>query len=126
VLHNWPEPLWVFVDYSQLLRVCNNLLQNAMQAIPENKQGILTVTLQKTAHNTVQLRVQDNGVGISEEAKTKIFSPYFTTKTSGTGLGLARTLKIVEVWQGRIWLETNDLEGATFIVELPIDEGDKS
>jgi signal transduction histidine kinase len=66
------------------------------------------------------ITIQDNGVGISEAVQQKIFSPYFTTKSSGTGLGLAMTKKIVEFWNGRIWFETSSTTGTRFFITLPI------
>ena len=63
----------------------------------------------------------DNGGGIPEELRSKIFTPNFTTKTSGTGLGLAMCKGIVEESKGNIWFQTS-MEGTTFFVELPLVE----
>jgi signal transduction histidine kinase len=70
--------------------------------------------------NKIQVRVKDNGMGISEELSPKIFTPNFTTKTSGTGLGLAMCKGIVEQAKGEIWFETKAGEGSIFFVELPV------
>ena len=59
-------------------------------------------------------------MGIPEEMRSKIFTPNFTTKTSGTGLGLAMSKGIVEQAKGEIWFETKAGEGSTFFVELPL------
>jgi signal transduction histidine kinase len=64
--------------------------------------------------------IEDNGTGIPEEMKNKIFSPNFTTKTSGTGLGLAMCKGIVEQAKGEIWFETNASKGTSFHVTLPL------
>ncbi len=68
----------------------------------------------------VLIKVKDNGMGITEELQAKIFTPNFTTKTSGTGLGLAMSKGIVEQAKGKIWFETKAGEGTTFFVELPL------
>jgi signal transduction histidine kinase len=62
----------------------------------------------------------DNGEGIPPEMQSKIFIPNFTTKSSGTGLGLAMCKSIVEQAQGKIWFETTPGSGTTFFVELPL------
>jgi signal transduction histidine kinase len=64
----------------------------------------------------------DNGGGIPAELRSKIFTPNFTTKTSGTGLGLAMCKGIVEESKGNIWFQTSLGEGTTFFVELPLAE----
>ena len=66
------------------------------------------------------VKVTDNGEGIPLEMQSKIFIPNFTTKSSGTGLGLAMSKTIVEQAKGKIWFETVEGEGTTFFVELPI------
>ena len=114
-----PEKLYVFSDRSQLLRVFNNLLENAKQAIPDERQGTIEVSLAVEGENVI-IAIKDNGEGINEEVVKRIFQPYFTTKSSGTGLGLAMTRKIIEFWKGRIWFETVEGEGTTFFVRLPL------
>ena len=69
---------------------------------------------------SIIIKVTDNGEGIPMEMQTKIFIPNFTTKSSGTGLGLAMSKTIVEQAKGKIWFETVENEGTTFFVELPI------
>jgi len=112
------EKFTVFSDRSQLLRVINNLLENAKQAIPESRKGIIIVSV-KAEGSEVLITIKDNGEGISDEVIKKIFQPYFTTKSSGTGLGLAMTKKIIEFWKGRIWFDTKEGNGTTFYISLP-------
>ncbi|MFI5196862.1 MAG: ATP-binding protein, partial [Chitinophagales bacterium] len=114
-----PEKLYVFSDRSQLLRVFTNLLENAKQAIPTDKTGNIEVSL-KIENGDAIIIITDNGQGIPEDIVKKIFQPYFTTKTSGTGLGLAMTRKIIEFWKGKIWFETKEGEGTTFYIKLPL------
>ena len=110
----------VMADKSQLLRVCTNLVQNAIQSIePLNRAGAIQVVLTATA-NEALIAIKDNGSGISDETAARIFTPYFTTKSSGTGLGLAMTRKIIEFWKGEIWFESRVGKGTTFFVKLPL------
>jgi two-component system, NtrC family, nitrogen regulation sensor histidine kinase NtrY len=117
------ETLEVFADKDQIIRVLNNIIKNAIQAItltPEyNENGKIVITLEKRK-NVAQISIADNGSGISEEQKSKIFVPNFTTKSSGTGLGLAMSKNIVDALGGRIFFETELNKGTTFFVEIPI------
>jgi len=113
------EKLLVYSDRSQLLRVFTNLLENAIQSIPAGKTGNIVVSI-KSENNDVVVSITDNGTGINEDVAQKIFQPYFTTKSSGTGLGLAMTKKIIEFWKGEIWFETKEGEGTTFYIRLPL------
>jgi signal transduction histidine kinase len=101
-----------------MLRVFNNLLRNAIQAIPEEKEGRIDVMLKQEGKHYC-FSVSDNGTGISDELREKIFSPNFTTKNAGMGLGLAMVKNIVESSEGRIWFESELGKGTVFYVELP-------
>lgn len=116
---NADKKLFVYADKSQLLRVFNNLLQNATESIPDDRDAQIKVILEEK-NNKAFVTIADNGSGISDEAAQHIFSPYFTTKGSGTGLGLAMTKKIVEFWNGKIWFETEENMGTQFFIELPL------
>ncbi|NDC40255.1 MAG: sensor histidine kinase [Chitinophagia bacterium] len=111
--------LMVTIDKSQILRVLTNLLENARQAIPDDRQGTINVSIQQVGE-MAEIAIADNGTGIDEEVAQRIFQPYFTTKSSGTGLGLAMTQKIIEFWKGRIWFETEVGSGTTFYISLPL------
>lgn len=113
------EMIEIFTDKDLMLRVFNNLIKNALQAIPENRQGFVEIRLNKV-DGKVEVAVQDNGVGIPEDQQQKIFIPNFTTKTTGTGLGLAMVKQIVSNHDGDIWFETKEGEGTTFFVRLPV------
>ncbi len=117
--------LLVFADKNQLMRVFNNLIKNAIQAVPEGKQGKIDVGLYHEENNIAQLRVKDNGSGITEEMKEFIFVPHITTKSSGTGLGLAISKSIIEALDGNIFFESVPNEGTVFFVELPIYKGER-
>lgn len=110
----------VQADRDQLTRVFNNLIKNALQAIPPNHTGRIVITL--TQNDTSwRVAVADNGTGISPDVQEKVFSPNFTTKSSGTGLGLAMARQMVEQLGGKIYFETSPGEGTVFYVELLID-----
>ncbi|HMO62861.1 MAG TPA: HAMP domain-containing sensor histidine kinase [Ferruginibacter sp.] len=108
-------------DKTHVSRLFTNLLQNAVQAVPDNRRGNIKIVLRKTA-STVLVTVTDNGNGIPAEMQHKIFTPNFTTKTSGTGLGLAMSKSIVEQNKGAIWFDTQEGVGTSFYVELPLHQ----
>lgn len=118
-----PEQLlYVFADKTQINRLFTNLLQNAVQAVPEGRKGLIEVRAARTGEN-VLITIRDNGEGIPDWVKPKIFMPNFTTKSSGTGLGLAMCRNIAEQAKGRIWFDTRPGTGTAFYVELPLVEG---
>ena len=109
-------------DKGQLEQVVLNLMMNAAEAMEgKGKLVITTRSFQDPAH--VQLLVEDSGPGILEDARAKIFEPFYTTKRSGggTGLGLSITHGIVQRHGGRISVEESGLGGALFTVILPLD-----
>jgi len=116
----WKECI-IKADPSQILRVFNNLIKNALQAIPSDRQGLIRIRL-AVVNETCEISFQDNGSGISNERQTRIFSPNFTTKTAGMGLGLAMVKNIIDNSSGRIWFETVPGEGTTFFVTLPLKD----
>lgn len=113
------EPIIVFVDKEQMIRVFTNLLKNAIQAIPEEVEGQILVQIVHQKESCL-ISVRDNGVGIPKDRAEIVFEPNFTTKSSGTGLGLAMCKSMVDLAEGEIWFEpnTNDV-GTTFYVRLP-------
>ena len=112
------ETALVYADESQLIRVFNNLVKNAIQSIPENSDGMIRIELEVEA-GMVVVSIEDNGQGIPDELEDKLFEPNFTTKSSGMGLGLAIVKKIIEDAKGNIRYDTKLGEGTTFIIELP-------
>lgn len=116
------DEIIVYADRSHLLRVLNNLLKNAIQAIPAGRPGEITLKLASDG-NLAIINVIDNGVGISPEMQKKVFYPNFTTKTSGTGLGLAISKSIIESFGGKIYFETSENKGTNFCFEIPVSKG---
>jgi nitrogen fixation/metabolism regulation signal transduction histidine kinase len=114
-----PQRIMLFADKTQLNRLFTNLLQNAVEACvgqPERK----VVMSEQLENNYIIIQVTDNGYGIPEHIQEKIFTPNFTTKTSGTGLGLAMSKSIAEQAKGEIWFNTKEGAGTTFYVKLPL------
>jgi signal transduction histidine kinase len=106
-------------DRTQLIRVVTNLVKNGIQAIPEDQGNPRIEVKIITEDQTVVLTVEDNGVGISDENKIKIFEPKFTTKSSGMGLGLAMVKNIVETYKGNITFTSQIGVGTAFTVRFP-------
>ena len=109
----------VYADRNHLTRVLNNLFKNAIQAVPDDRKGIIDISLYQEDTKAI-IRVKDNGTGIPPEIQKKVFTPNFSTKNSGTGLGLAICKSIVEGFSGDIYFETEENIGTTFYVELPL------
>jgi len=113
------DDLFVFADRNHLVRILNNIVKNAIQAIPTDQQGKIKISLTKEGGKAV-VSVKDNGTGIPDHMKDKVFTPNFTTKSSGTGLGLAISANMIESFNGKIYFETQVGEGTTFFVEIPL------
>ncbi|APX99012.1 HAMP domain-containing protein [Lacinutrix venerupis] len=105
-------------DRTQLIRVVTNLIKNGIQAIPEDRQPQIIVNVSDDNEN-IKITVSDNGIGVSEENKLKIFEPKFTTKSSGMGLGLGMVKNIVETYNGTITFVSIKDQGTTFTVIFP-------
>ena len=109
----------VFADKNHLVRILNNVVKNAIQSIPPEREGQITIRLFTQESNAI-IQVSDNGTGIPEEMRDKVFSPNFTTKSSGTGLGLAISTNMLEAFNGRIYFETEVDQGTDFYIEIPL------
>ena len=105
----------VLVDSTFINRIMYNLVNNAVQAMPEG--GQLTIRAYKEGNDTV-LTVSDTGVGIPEAVKGKLFTPMFTTKSKGQGFGLAVVKRMTESLGGTVSFESQEGKGTTFIVRL--------
>lgn len=112
-------PLKMKADKTHMNRLFTNLLTNAVDACMQEEKCIIEINEEKNDGH-VLIQVRDNGEGIPEETRSKIFVPNFTTKTSGTGLGLAMCKSIVEQAGGDIWFQTETDKGTTFFVQLPL------
>lgn len=110
------EDIPLAIDFEQMTQALLNLLQNALDATPEN--GSISLMLTKIK-NLVRIEVVDTGSGIESELQEKIFDLYFTTKTNGTGMGLAITQQIVTQHNGTLTVKANQPHGSIFTIELP-------
>ena len=106
-------------NMGRLVQVILNLVLNSIQAI-DHDHGIITIKTFNFDSNTIGLEVSDNGKGISSEHMKRIFEPYFTTKTDGTGLGLGIINNIIHEMDGRISVKSTVNIGTTFTIYLPI------
>ena len=108
----------VFADPEHMVQVFNNLMKNAIQSIPEVREGVISVLLTQTTEQII-IEITDNGIGIETGLRDKLFTPNFTTKSTGMGLGLAITKNIIELTGGTIRFESIENQGTTFILILP-------
>jgi signal transduction histidine kinase/ActR/RegA family two-component response regulator len=130
---SFPEDLYrVEVDIGQISQVVNNLMINANQAMPDG--GVITIGAENLTirddklfplpkGDYMKFSVQDQGAGISEDNLSKIFDPYFTTKETGSGLGLATSYSIIKRHGGLIEVESEAGKGTTFNIYLPASKG---
>lgn len=116
--YNNLSDIFIFADRNQLIRVFNNITKNAIQSIPSDRFGNIKISI-KTENKFVTVMITDNGEGISDEVKEKLFEPNFTTKSSGSGLGLYMVKNILENANGKIWFKTEIEKGTTFFIKLP-------
>ncbi|NIM98143.1 MAG: PAS domain S-box protein [candidate division Zixibacteria bacterium] len=125
----YPEgELFCHLDNQQFRQTLLNLLHNAVQAMPRGGKLIIELDeetegsdlLQEARDRVVVLRISDTGVGMCQETLQKLFTPFFTTKEAGTGLGLSTVKKIVEAHRGRIKVDSAPGEGTTVWLRLPM------
>jgi PAS domain S-box-containing protein len=105
----------------QLNQVFMNIINNAIQAVPEErKDGVIEIYTENLQENIV-IRIKDNGLGMSDQVKRRIFEPFFTTKAVGvgTGLGLSITFGIIEKHNGNIFVNSEEGRGTEFVIQLP-------
>ncbi len=112
----------ILIDKRYMKQALLNLAKNALAAMPEG--GRLTLSVE-AKDDEVLLGVEDTGTGIPEEDLPKIFEPYFTTKETGTGLGLTITFKIVKEHQGSIDVRSKPGQGSKFVIALPVPQRER-
>jgi signal transduction histidine kinase len=117
VSHLPAKPLMAKIDSDLLKQAVLNVIQNGAQAMPEG--GRLEVTLEED-HKAAVVRIADEGAGIPEEIREKIFDLYFTTKTGGSGIGLAMTYRILQLHHGSIEVQSNADHGTEFRLRIPL------
>jgi signal transduction histidine kinase/MFS family permease len=110
---------FVFADTKNLNRAFNNLIKNSIQAVGNKPDGFVEVTMD-LYRNFCRISISDNGIGMTDEEKDKIFTPKFTTKSSGMGIGLSIVHNIISASKGKITFESGHGKGTTFTILLPI------
>ena len=118
---NKSETAFIHGDKSQVIRVLNNLITNAIQSIPTEHSKKISLGL-RFSKNHVTIKISDNGSGISPEISKRIFMPNFTTRSTGSGLGLAMVKSIVTQMNGNVAFRTQVDKGSSFFVILPLDQ----
>jgi len=118
---NNSDTAFIYGDKSQVIRVLNNLITNAIQSIPTERSKRISLGLRFT-ENHVVIKISDNGSGISPEISKRIFMPNFTTRSTGSGLGLAMVKSIVTQMNGNVAFRTQVGKGSSFFVILPLDQ----
>jgi len=109
-------------DHDQIRSVFSNIIKNAIEAMPVG--GVIVIITSLAGGDTpstarfVRTEISDSGVGIPKDIAEQIFNPYFTTKSEGTGLGLALAYRIVQDHGGEISFSTS-ADGTTFVIDLP-------
>jgi two-component system, NtrC family, nitrogen regulation sensor histidine kinase NtrY len=117
---SWPpEEITVLADKEHLNGIFSNLIKNSIQSIPPGREGIIDVKAY-TENGKAVVSIKDNGTGIPPELRKNMFTPNFTTKSSGMGLGLSIVKKYVETAGGRVWYASETGRGTAFYVELPL------
>ena len=104
------------LDSEQITQALGNLIKNAIEAMPDG--GTLNVLTQSVSDGKIQIKIHDTGIGMSPETLSQIFEPYYTTKDTGTGLGMAIVQRIVTDHDGEIFVESEDGVGTTVSIEL--------
>ena len=115
----------VFADCSLMEQSILNLVKNAMQAMPEDRVNPSIVISTFIESDMVKVSVQDNGCGMTEDQMSKIFEPYYTTKSSGTGLGLTVLFKIMKQHGGDVTVHSTQGEGSEFILQIPVPQNER-
>jgi len=120
-LDSQEEEIHVVIDKNQWIQVFNNLIKNAIQSLYETTNGKVEIKVRKITSNAISIEVSDNGIGIPNDQKDKVFIPHFTTKSTGSGIGLSVVKQIVENHGGTISFESTPSIGTTFTIRLNLE-----
>jgi len=116
------EDILMEADPLQMKELFGNILNNALDAVRE-EGGKIIVTMALENHTHIRIDLKDNGTGIRKEDMEKVQKPFFSTKSKGTGLGLAVCRKIADLHNGRIKIQSAEDEGTTISLSLPLKKG---
>jgi len=112
------NPMPVYADRNQLVRVFNNLIKNAIQSYDKRETAAIEVRCE-AKNSLYKVEVADYGCGIPDNQQQNIFNPYFTTKAKGMGLGLSMVKSIIENFGGNVWFSSEENKGSVFVFTLP-------
>jgi signal transduction histidine kinase len=107
------------MDKNHFSRAIGNILKNAIQAVVIGNQGDIEVALEEESGSAL-ITIRDNGIGISEAMEPFVFVPNFSTKTSGSGIGLSTSKTLIEHAGGSISFQSKPQEGTKFFIRLPL------
>ena len=113
------DPLYIKSSKDQMKQVILNITKNAIEAM--NEKGSITISLHQIT-NEVHLSISDTGSGITPKQMKKIFHPFYTSKNSGTGLGLVICKRIIESFNGKIEIMSDKNKGTTVHIKLPLEQ----
>jgi two-component system sensor histidine kinase FlrB len=111
----------LYLDKGLIRQGLINILLNAVHSMPEGGTVCVSIAQEKGSQN-VRISIRDNGSGMDEETRQRMFEPFFSTKDRGTGLGMSITLGIVTAHKGRIDVDSFPGKGTEFIILLPIEK----
>jgi len=114
-----PAPVYIAAREEEVEQIFTNLIGNALHAMPDS--GTLSIDL-KVESDKAMVHVGDTGCGIPDHNLVKIFDPFYTTKSNGTGFGLSVVLRVVKSCNGNIWVESEPGNGADFYMEFPLSQ----
>ncbi|MBB3114603.1 two-component system sporulation sensor kinase B [Paenibacillus phyllosphaerae] len=114
-----PKPVWLTATATEMKQMLVNFTKNAIEACSERDRGKVTLSLQLT-NKSVSLLIQDNGIGMTEEQVRRLGSIYYSTKTSGTGLGLTFSYQLIRSMDGSVQVHSVPEAGTSFTIWLPL------
>ena len=131
----------IYADASQMTQAILNLIINSFEAVNDKKDGYVKIKAERFKgdknekiilngnRDYIKISIEDNGIGMSEDVKSRIFEPFFTTKTrgniKGTGLGLSIVYRVIKNHEGEIVVSSNEGEGTRFEIYLPVEKNEK-
>ncbi len=120
-IHHGPDKLRIMADEAQLKQVLINMVKNATEAMSNEKEAILAISVKRILHH-VSIEIYNTGPVIPPDVMEKIFVPFYTTKPEGSGIGLSLSRQIVSNHGGQIGVDSREGKGTTFKVMLPVLE----